>query len=148
MKKIIPLILFLTVFSSVYSQEFDIELMKKLSKISFYSIDNFMKDGYGYKKIGNEDGKRTYARTYSDDYEDTIIISVVSPKGKPNQLEIYLAKNFDIQSVKDIIRKDGYEYHNTNEYGLIVFKKEKSMFLISKEPAKNGANQLLMMNEF
>jgi len=150
MKQIITLILFLTLTNSIFAQEFNFKMLEKLTTISFVSIDKYMTNIYGFEKINEEDEgrKRTYARFYKDNYDNTIIISVISPKDKPNVLDISVAKNYDIRSIKDEILSREYEYKGTNKYGFIVFKKDKSTFLIGQKPNESQATQIMLINEW
>ena len=141
-------LLFLT--NSAFSQKLDFKLIDKLTKISFVSIDEYMVEGYGFEKLEkkSEERKRTYARYYENDFNNTIIISVVNPKDTPNVLDISLAKNYDIREIKDELLTLGYEYNGSNEYGFVIYKSEKTAFLISKEPNKAGATQIMVITEW
>lgn len=149
MRKHIILVLIIIYSIPLYSQKFDLNMMEKLTRISFTSIDNFMIDGYGFNKIKEENNgfNRTYARFFDNNYDNTIIISVIYLKDKPNMLDISVAKNYNIRSIKDKILDNGYEYNGTNPYGLIIFKKGKFAYLIAKEPNKVGATQIMLINQ-
>lgn len=163
MTKQIILYLIFTLSGSIYSQEFDFNLMEKLTNISFFSVDDFMIEGYGYKKIKEEnDGlKRVYARYYDKDFDNTIIITIhkapeptekiVNGKKyfqmKPNFIEISVAKNYNIREIKDILLSIGFEYIGTHEIGLTAFKKDKFTYLFAKEPNEVGATQIMLITE-
>ncbi|MGG5601273.1 hypothetical protein ACPDHJ_15960 [Myroides sp. C8-3] len=150
MRKSFLLIAFLLLTNLTFAQDFDFKLIDKLTKISFVSIDELMIEGYGFKKLekDSEERKRTYARYYDGDFNNTIIISVLNPKDTPNVLDISLAKNYDIRKIKDELLKLDYEYNGSNEYGFVIYKNEKTAFLISKEPNNVGATQIMVITEW
>ena len=149
MKKTITIITLLILTSSAFSQNLNFELLEKLTKISIISIDDYMIEGYGFKKIEikEDDRKRKYARYYDNDYDNTIVITILLPKTKLNVLNISVAKNYNIRKIKDELLSRGYEYEGTNEMGLLIFKKENSVFLFSKEPNKSGATQIMVISD-
>ena len=149
MKNTFLLFCLLFITNSAFSQKLDFKLIDKLTKISFVSIDEYMVEGYGFEKLEkkSEERKRTYARYYDNDFNNTIIITVVNPKDTPNVLDISLAKNYDIREIKDKLLTLDYEYDGSNEYGFVIYKNEKTAFLISKEPNKAGATQIMVITE-
>lgn len=136
-------------------------MIEKLTNIAFHSsLDDLMVHGYGFKKIKEEnDGlKRVYARYYNNDWENTIVISILkSPnpiekeknglkhfEKKPNILDVSVAKNYNITSIKDNILSRGFEYMGIDEdLGLIVYTKGKYSYLVAKKPNKNGWTQIM-----
>jgi len=162
MKKYIIIFLVFTLSNLIYSQEFDLNLMKKLTKISFFSADDFMIEGYGFEKIREEnDGlKLVYARHYNNDWDNTIIISILSSKPiqkemnglkyfyrKPNVLDIKVAQNYNIRVIKDSILSRGFEYIDSPLAGFTAYEKEKYTYLIGKEPNKEGGTQIMLITD-
>lgn len=149
MRKSILLISSLLLSNLTFSQDFDFKLIDKLTKISFWSIDEFMVEGYGFKKLEkkSEERKRTYARYYDGDFNNTMIISVLNPKNTPNVLDISIAKNYNIRKIKDELLRLEYEYIGSNEYGFLIYKNANTAYLISKEPNKAGATQIMVVTE-
>lgn len=148
------IIIALLLFSSniTLGQKFNFKLVDKLVKISFVSIDEFMSEGYGFKKIKNnknEDEKhtRTYVRVYENNRDKIIIIKVLSPNNKPNILDIYLGKSFNLRDIKDKLISMNYEYNGNNKFGYNVYQKDKSTYLFAKKPNKVGATHLIINNE-
>ena len=150
MRKLITFILCFCFANFINAQKLDLNLIDKLVKMSFVSMDEYMVEGYGFEKLENKSDERTstYARKYNNDYNSTIIIKVLNPKDTPNVIEIFLAKNFNIRDVKDELLSRGYEYNGSNKYGGIVYKKRKSVYVISKEPNEVGATQIMVLTEW
>jgi len=163
MTKQIILYFIFTLSGSLYSQEFDLNLMEKLTNISFFSVDDFMIEGYGYKKIKEEDDGliRVYARYYNEDFDNLIIITIhKAPEPiekvvngekyfqmKPNFIEVTVAKNYNIREIKDNLLSIGFEYIGTHEIGLTAFKKDKFTYLFAKQPNEAGATQIMLITE-
>lgn len=142
------LMIFLCQYS--FSQKFDVEFLERLTKISFVSIDEYMIEGYGFEKVEEENNgrQRTFIRTYNENWDNLILIEISSPKDKPNILDIRVGKNYNIRSIKDNIISSDYEYDGTNKLGFAVYKKDKSTFIISKEPNEAGATQIMLISGF
>ncbi|WP_431158251.1 hypothetical protein [Winogradskyella poriferorum] len=162
MKKILTTLFFLFSLNFVYSQDFDFELIEKLTNISFYSIDNYMIEGYGFKKIReeNEGKKRVYSRYYNDDFNNTIIIKVTKfkpiPKEedgmksyyiKPNFIEITIAKNYNLRLIKDKLLERDFEYIGKDDMGFLGYEKDKLLYLISTRTNDAGGTQIMLLKE-
>lgn len=149
MKKFFLSVILLLFVNIIYSQNIDFNLIHKLINTSFVTIDDLMTEGYGFKKFESEsdDNKRQYGRNYNGDFDNAIIITVLNSKLKSNSLELILAKNYNIRDIKDKLLEYGYEYYGSNEYGLVLYKYEKTIWAIAKEPNKVGATQIFIMTK-
>lgn len=153
MIRTVILTLFVLTTNIATAQNFDFKLIDKLTKMSFVSIDEFMIDGYGFRKFKNSDGEsenrtRTYAKYYNNDFKNTIVIKVINPKDKPNVIDINIMASFNIRDIKDKLLELGYEYNGNNKYGYVVYKKEKSTYIIAKQPNDNGATHIMVFTEW
>lgn len=150
MKNIVTVVSFFCVINLLSAQKLDLNLIDKLAKMSFVSMDEYMIEGYGFKKLENVSDERTnaYARYFNNDFNSSIIIKVLNPKDAPNVVEIFLAKNFDIRDLKDDLLSRGYEYNGSNDYGYIVYEKPKSIYTISKEPNDKGITHIIVFTEW
>lgn len=149
MRKLITFILCLCFANFINAQKLDLNLIDKLVKMSFVSMDEYMVEGYGFDKLEKESEKRinAYARKYENDYNSTIIVKIYNSKDTPNVIEIFLAKNFNIRDIKDNLLSRGYEYNGSNKYGFVVYKKGKSTYLFSEKPNDVGASQIMVITE-
>ena len=59
LKKIISFFFIFTFYSS-FSQNLSFKLFEKLTKIESFSLDEYMVEGYGYKKISEDEESRVY----------------------------------------------------------------------------------------
>ncbi|MDP9954790.1 hypothetical protein J2X97_000427 [Epilithonimonas hungarica] len=148
MKKNLGLLLFLFCINFGFSQKLDFKLLDQLTELSFVSIDEYMTEGYGFRILESKARERTYVRNYNNDFDNAIIITVLRPENQKNILDIVIAKNYNVREIKDNLLSRGYEYNGNNGYGFIVYKKEKSTYLISKEPNKTGATQIMVFTEW
>lgn len=162
-KKTLAILIFLSSLNIVHSQNFDFELIEKLTKISFYSIDDYMIEGYGFKKIREEKkgNKRVYFRYYNNDLNNSIIIKVTeNPKAilkekngiksyykKPNFIEITIAKNYDLRLIKDKLLERGFEYIGQDKFDFVGYEKDDLLYLISKNINKAGGTQIMLISE-
>src|SRR5690606_13253479 len=112
MKHIFSLVFCFSIATTAISQNLDITLLENLTTKSIASIDTYMMDYYGFEKIQNQnkDLQKKYGRTYKNDLDNTIVISVIPSKDDSNALEISLAKNYDVQEIKDKLLSQGYTY--------------------------------------
>ncbi|WP_298782385.1 hypothetical protein [uncultured Polaribacter sp.] len=117
--------------------------------MSFVPMDEYMVEGYGFKKLKNVSDERTntYARKFNNDFNSSIIVKVLNPKDTPNVIEIFLTKNFNVRDIKDDLLSRGYEYNGINKIGYIVYKKSKSAYAISKEPNNKGITHIMVLTE-
>ena len=153
MIRTIILTLFILTTNISVAQKFDFKLINKLTKISFVSIDEYMVEGYGFKKFKNSSGEKesntkTYARYYNNDFNNTIVIKVISPKDKPNVIDINITAFFDVRGIKDNLLLMGYMYNGSNQYGYTVYKKEKSTYIIAKKPTDKGITHIMVFTEW
>ncbi|NQX84671.1 MAG: hypothetical protein HRT67_01905 [Flavobacteriaceae bacterium] len=153
MIRTVILTLFVLATNIATAQNFDFKLIDKLTKISFVSIDELMIDGYGFRKFKNSNGEkesntRTYARYYNNEFKNTIVIKVLSPKDKPNVIDINITDSFDVRSIKDKLLSMGYTYNGSNGYGYTVYKKEKSTYIIAKKPTDKGITHIMVFTEW
>lgn len=149
MKKILTLALCLFLANTALSQNLDIILLENLTTKSFASLDKYMIDYYGFKKIRNnkDDLQSTYGKTYKHDLDNTVVITVMSSDDKSNALDVSLAKNYDVQEIKDQLVSQGYTYTGLENFEFSEFKKDKSIFLVSEIPNEDGKTQVKVKSE-
>ncbi|MBO3097063.1 hypothetical protein [Gelidibacter pelagius] len=149
MKKFLTLALCLSLANAALSQDLDITLLENLTTKSFASLDKYMIDYYGFKKIRNnkDDLQSTYGKTYKHDLDNTVVITVMSSNDKSNALDVSLAKNYDVQEIKDQLVSKGYTYTGLENFEFSEFKKDKSVFLVSEIPNEDGKTQVKVKSE-
>lgn len=149
MKKILTLALCLFLANTALSQNLDIILLENLTTKSFASLDKYMIDYYGFKKIRNnkDDLQSTYGKTYKHDLDNTVVITVMSSNDTSNELDISLAKNYKVQEIKDKLVSKGYTYTGLQNFEFSEFKKDKSVFLVSEIPSEDGKTQVKVTSE-
>lgn len=149
MKNVLAIIFSLFLATTTFSQNLDITLLENLTTKSFGSIDRYMTDYYGYQKIQNhtDELQHKYAKTYKHDLDNTIVITVMASKDDSNALDISLAKNYDVQEIKDKLVSKGYTYTRLENFEFSEFKKDKSVFLVSEIPSDNGTTQVKVISE-
>ncbi|WP_417786574.1 hypothetical protein [Tenacibaculum sp.] len=124
----------------------NLKLLDQISKISFVDIDDVMINGYGFKKMKEENGMITYMKFVNDDVDNFLIINIIDSKNYPyHSLDISIGKKFSKQKFIDNLIEEGYLYNGSNDYGFSTYKKEDTYYLISKEPNKAGSNQILKL---
>lgn len=145
-------------------QEFDFKLVDKLSEIKRSSIDDYLVQGYGFKKIEerSEDRKRVFFRMYKNMEDNAIGITVVFPKDQPNFLIMNLAKGYNIDDIKVELLEMGNEYLHRDKENLsealskeemnlidsfLVYTKDNRTYSIGKEPNEVGATEILILNK-
>jgi len=149
MKKIILCLILISITKNTFSQQLDFPLLNKLTKISINDVDEYMINYYGFEKIESksETNVMTYGRYYNHDLDNSIIISISFVDDKRNTLELLMAKNFDIQTIKKELIKRGYQKHSLIDFEFVTFKKEKSTVLVSIIPNEFGKSKIRFISE-
>ncbi|WCO00245.1 hypothetical protein [Psychroserpens ponticola] len=149
MKKIIICIILISIAENTFSQQLDFPFLNKLTKISIDEVDDYMINYYGYEKIESksETNVMTYGRYYNHDLDNSIMISISFKDDKPNTLELLIAKNFDIQTIKKELIKRGYKKQSLIDFKFVTFKKEKSTVLVSIIPNEFGKSKIRFISE-
>lgn len=138
---------FLLFSTFVFSQNLKLDMLEQLTRISFASIDEYMNNAQGYYKIKEEDnGKvRIYGKQDGDNIDNTIFITVTTGFNRPlNALDITTGKNIDIQKLKNELLNSNYNYRGEN-FGMFIYEKNDTSFLIREKVNNMGANQILFM---
>ncbi|MBA6152201.1 hypothetical protein [Gelidibacter maritimus] len=149
MKKILTLALCLSLANTAMSKNLDIILLENLTSKSFASLDRYMIDYYGFEKIRNnkDNLQSTYGKTYKHDLDNTVVIKVISSNDTSNVLDVSLAKNYNVQEIKDQLISKGYTYTGLENFQFSEFKKNKSVFLVSEIPSEDGKTQVKVASE-
>lgn len=147
MKKMLPLIALLFLTTSAISQKLDFILFDTLTKKPIATMDDYLIDYYGYEKLNsNEEGTlKTYARTYNDDLDNTIVITVQSETDGPNIVEVTLAQNYGVFEIKDQLISQGYKYMGTKNFEFAEFIKDSTTFLVATIPNEYGRTQIKVL---
>lgn len=149
MKTLFFLTVCLSTATSAISQKLDIPLFEQLTTKSVASLDRYMIDYYGYEKIQNrqEDQLNKYGRTYHNDLENTIVVTVIPSKEDANAIDISLAKNYNVQEIKDQLLSQGYTYTGLENFEFSKFRKQSLMFLVSEIPSDEGKTQVKVISK-
>ena len=149
MKKIILCIILISIANNAFSQKLDYTLLNKLTKISVHEVDEYMINYYGFEKIESKSGinEMTYGRYYDHNLDNSIVISISFVKDKPNRLELFIAKNYDIQIIKKELIYQGYHEHSLLDFEFATFKKEKSTVLVSIIPNEFGKSKIKFISK-
>lgn len=163
MKKIL-IVIVLLLSKNAFAQKFDFKLVDKLSQITRSSVDDYLVQGYSFKKLDkrSEDRKRIYFRIHENIEDNAIGITVVFPKDQPNFLIMNLAKGYDIGDIKVELLEMGYEYLHRDKGNLsralsediinlmdsfLVYSKDNRTYAIGKAPNEVGATEILILNK-
>jgi len=150
-KKIILPILILA-FQSSFSQSLNFGLFEKLTEIASISIDEYMVEGYGYKKISRKEDEnvRKYGFVQNKNWDKAILVTVKYPrKTGYNIVEIGLGKGYELSEIKKLITaNEGFEYKGVDkEIGLNTYKKKNLTLLTPRENKAESIIKLTLVRE-
>ena len=143
MKQIVSLLFLVFVLNLCNSQNLNLKLLEQISGISPVDINNVMVNGYGFKKMKEENGTITYLNLLNENVDTAILIKISTTRDTDNLLDIRIGKNFSIKTFIDDLILDEFLFEGINKDGLYVYKKYNIYYLISKTPNKAGAYQIL-----
>ena len=143
MKQIVSLLFLVFVLNLCNSQNLNLKLLEQISDISPVDINNVMVNGYGFKKMKEENGTITYLNLLNENVDTAILIKISTTRDTDNLLDIRIGKNFSIKTFIDDLILDEFLFEGINKDGLYVYKKYNIYYLISKTPNKAGAYQIL-----
>jgi hypothetical protein len=143
MKKIFIILTLLLSINLTYSQ--NIKFLEQISTISFWDIDDVMINGYGYRKMEVEQERaRKYAKIVDDNINSVIVITILNPKNSStNTLDLSVGLDYSIDKFKSNLVENGYLYQGKNDFDLLIYRNDKNNILISNEPNKVGATQII-----
>ena len=143
MKKIFIILTLLLSINLTYSQ--NIKFLEQISTISFWDIDDVMINGYGYRKMEVEQERaRKYAKIVDDNINSVIVITILNPKNSStNTRDLSVGLDYSIDKFKSNLVENGYLYQGKNDFDLLIYRNDKNNILISNEPNKVGATQII-----
>lgn len=146
MKTTIFAFFFLLFLQSFSAQELNYNVLKTLTNISFVSVDEYMINANGFRKIKEENNGKTISYGRSDkNIGNLVFIKIIStPKFPYNALEILTGRNTNISAIKREILSDGFVY-NGNQMGFLIYKKDNTSYLIKENYNEVGANQIMFI---
>lgn len=144
MKKTLAIFILFLSINLTYSQ--NIKFLEQISTISFWDIDDVMINGYGYRKMDVEQERtRKYATIVDDNINSVIVITILNPKNSSaHTLDLSVGSDYSMDKFKSDLVENGYLYQGKNDYDLLVYRNEKNNILISSEPNKAGATQIIL----
>ncbi len=150
MKLKTQLFFFLLLFSNfLFSQQLKLRMLEQLSNISIVSIDEYMNNVQGFKKLREENDGRTitYVRNTDNDINKVIIVKVLSAFNRGlNALDVTIGKNIDLQKFKNELIDNDYNYKGINN-NMLIYEKNKTAFLIREQINEMGTNQIMFIFE-
>lgn len=150
MKLKTQLFFFLLLFSNfLFSQQLKLRMLEQLSNISMVSIDEYMSNAQGFKKLREENDGRTitYVRNTDNDINKVIIVKVLSASNRGlNALDVTIGKNIDLQKFKNELIDNDYNYKGINN-NMLIYEKNKTAFLIREQINAMGTNQIMFIFE-
>lgn len=143
MKKTLAIFILFLSINFTYSQ--NIKFLEQISTISFWDIDDVMINGYGYRKMDVEQERtRKYAKIVDDNINSVIVITILNPKNSSTHtLDLSVGSDYSMDKFKSDLVENGYLYQGKNDYDLLVYRNERNNILISSEPNKAGATQII-----
>lgn len=143
MKKILALLILFFTINLTYSQ--NIKFLEQISTISFWDIDDVMINGYGYRKMEVEQERtRKYAKIVDDNINSVIVITILNPKNSSvHTLDLSVGSDYSMDKFKSDLVENGYLYQGKNDFDLLIYRNDKNNILISSEPNKVGATQII-----
>jgi hypothetical protein len=144
MKKTISLITLLLGASFCHSQ--NVKFLEQISTISFWSIDDVMINGYGFKELTiNKERTKKYAKVVNDDINSFISITILNTSNSSKHtMDITVGPNYSMDEFKNDLVENEYHYNGKSNYGFLMYKKESTYFLVSEKPNSEGANQIIL----
>jgi len=145
-------LLFVTLLFAQFTtaQDLNIKFLEQITGVSFWSIDDVMENGYGFKKIKDENGgkEKTYVKGSPDDLSTVLVLKILNSKKALNTLDIRAGTNYNLQQFKSDLVDNGYLYDGLNKIDMLVYKKDKMTIIIDKNPNSNSKfNQILLIPE-
>lgn len=149
MKKIYIIIVALFFVNLTNSQDLNIKFLEQIAGVSFWSIDDVMENGYGFKKMKEENkGKeKTYVKGDPNNFSTVIMIKILNTKTTLNTLDVMVGKGYNIEKLKSNLVDNGYLYKGSNEYNYLIYNKDKLNILLAKSQTSSGFYQILMVSD-
>ncbi len=146
MKQILSIIMFFLCINVCSSQNLNIKFLEQISQISFWSIDDIMIKGNGFTEMTVEQERtKKYSKVINDNINNFISISILNTANSSRHtLDITVASNYSMKKFKNSLVKNDYLYRGANDYGFLVYKKEKVYLLVAEKPNSAGAHQVLL----
>ena len=149
MRTKITTVLAILLVNITIGQDLNIKFLEQIAGVSFWSIDDVMEDGYGFTKINKDSNslERRYVKGNPNDLKTVLVIKILNTKTSAHTLDIMVGKNYNLQNFKSDLLDEGYLYNGSNDYGFLVYKKDKQGILLEKESVPKDFYQIVMVSE-